>query len=238
MKVSIVIPAYNEEGYIERTLAAVQALSYADKEIIVVDNNCTDTTAKIVGRFPGVMLVSEKRRGTQYARECGRLSATGDIIASLDADCIPPPDWIERALPYFDDPSVAAVSGVYDYYDGSVVFRYGSRLLQTYFYGALHRAFHLFIDRGSIMIGGNNFVRAKALKAIGGYNTSILFYGDDTDTARRISHVGKIRFTGTIVVKTSIRRFRKVGFIRTTWLYVINYLWITVRGKPLHPHSR
>jgi glycosyltransferase involved in cell wall biosynthesis len=66
MKISIVIPAHNEELSIEATLKAAQSQDYPDFEIILVDNNCTDKTAEIATKM-GVKVVSEKNKGTQWS---------------------------------------------------------------------------------------------------------------------------------------------------------------------------
>jgi len=74
---------------------------------------------------------------------------------------------------------------------------------------------------GGVLIGGNNLIRASALQKVGGYNTAIVFYGEDTDTAKRISKTGKIIFAKEIVMKTSVRRFKNEGTLRIS----INYLY-------------
>ena len=71
--------------------------------------------------------------------------------------------------------------------------------------------FHL----GGIIIGGNSFMRAKMLQEIDGFDTSITFYGDDTETARRLSKQGRIVFNPNLIIRTSFRRFKKEGIIKT-----------------------
>ena len=102
MKVSIVIPAHNEESCIEETLRCVLRQNYPDFEVIVVDNNSQDRTAELA-RGMGVKVVHEKNKGTQWARECGRLASTGEIIANLDADCLPETDWLQRGVKHFSN---------------------------------------------------------------------------------------------------------------------------------------
>lgn len=234
MKVSIIIPAYNEEQYIEDTLRSVLKQNYLDVEIIVVDNNSTDRTKEKVREFPGVRLVEEKKRGVQYARERGRQEACGEIIANLDADCLPHPNWVENAIYHFDHPSVVAVSGPYDYYDGTHLFRVASSVIQEIGFNLLHRiAYHSF-GRGVFVMGGNVFIRSDALQKIGGYNTSIAFYGDDTDTANRLLSVGKVLYRNNVRTKSSARRFEKNGAFSVFWKYMINFFWVVIFKKPYH----
>lgn len=74
MKLSIVIPAHNEEGYISNCLDSLNRYIVGDPkllEIIVVDNASTDKTAEIANKFSGVRVVSEPRKGANYARQKG-----------------------------------------------------------------------------------------------------------------------------------------------------------------------
>jgi len=107
MKVSVVIPAYNEENYIEKALLALmqQDLPKEEFEVIVVDNASTDHTHRVVTEFSkqhsNVRVVDKKRKGILFARECGRVAAKGEILARIDANCVPPRDWLKRGVSYF-----------------------------------------------------------------------------------------------------------------------------------------
>jgi len=73
---------------------------------------------------------------------------------------------------------------------------------------------------------------AESLKKIGGINTSIEFYGEDTAIARRLSSVGRVKFLTSIYVFTSDRRFKNEGFVHTGIVYYKNFLSVAFRGKP------
>lgn len=107
LTISLVIPAYNEESHLTACLQAALAQSLPFDEIIVVDNNSTDTTAKIAASFPGVRVVSEKRQGIVFARNRGFNAARGDIIARIDADTTLPVDWAAQIHAFYDQPSHA-----------------------------------------------------------------------------------------------------------------------------------
>src|SRR3990167_5374338 len=108
MKVSVVIPAYNEEKWIGQTLEAILEQDYQDFEVIVVDNASTDKTSDIVKLFKDarITLINEPKKGILYAREAGRKIATGDILAQLDADCLTKKDWISNAVKKFENEKV------------------------------------------------------------------------------------------------------------------------------------
>jgi GT2 family glycosyltransferase len=83
------------------------------------------------------------------------------------------------------------------------------------------------------MVQGGNFVlRREALEEIGGFNTAIAFYGEDTDIARRLNRVGKVKFTFDLKMYSSARRLKKEGMLTIAARYTINYLWTTFRKKP------
>ena len=226
MKVSIVIPAHNEEESIANTLKAVCAFDYPDFEVIVVDNASSDKTGEIASTFP-VKVVREDRKGLLFARECGRCAATGEIIANIDADCLPAKNWLSKNTVYFSDKKVVAVSGPYDYFDGSRIFRFTSLLIQKTAYVFLNKILNA-THRGGVLIGGNNMIRASVLAEIGGYDTSIIFYGEDTNTAKRVSQKGTIAFHPQCVMKTSARRFKKEGFLKITTKYFYHFFKQTV----------
>ncbi|MCX6694895.1 MAG: glycosyltransferase family A protein, partial [Candidatus Altiarchaeota archaeon] len=93
--ITVVIPAYNEEKYIETTLQNLRKQNYKNYRIIVVDNNSKDKTVEIAEKYADEVL-HETRQGAGYARYRGIESAKSTIIASADADSIYPPDWLSR----------------------------------------------------------------------------------------------------------------------------------------------
>ena len=117
MKISIVIPVYNEAGALSACLEAIARQTIRPYEVLVVDNNSTDGTAAIAESFDFVKLLHESRQGVIYARACGFDAARGDIIARIDADSILPADWLESVETVFADEHVDAVSGVAQYYN-------------------------------------------------------------------------------------------------------------------------
>ena len=222
MKISVIIPAYNEEKYITETLKAIVAQDYPDFEVIVVDNASTDYTANLARLFP-VKVVSESKKGTMWACEKGRKEAIGEIIVRMDADCLPKKDWLSKGALLFNDPKVVVVSGPYDYYDASPFFRNASLFIQKYIYVPLNVILQKLHLRAGITVGGNTFARASALVAIGGFNTSITFYGDDTDLPKRMSAVGRVVFSGKVVMPTSARRFNDQGVISLQSKYIFHF---------------
>jgi len=127
-KISVIIPARNEEAVIARLLDALQAQDYPRSlfEIIVVDDHSTDQTADIVQRYSSVRLVSlGSDPGNSYkkkALETGIAAATGEWILTTDADCIPAAGWIRTlAACIRDKEPLFIVAPVYMEPDDSLV---------------------------------------------------------------------------------------------------------------------
>ena len=223
MKISVVIPAYNEEKNIADTIQAVLAQDYNDFEVIVVNNASKDKTAEVASKFP-VNLVHEQRKGLLWARECGRVNAKGDLIVNIDADCLPDSNWLSNGVRHFTDPSIVAVTGPYDYHDGDWLFRNVSLQIQKHLYHLMNSTIQFpYIKKGAVLIGGNNFIRSEVLKKTGGYNTALVFYGEDTDTAKRVSKYGKVKFDKNLQMKTSARRFKDEGTLNITIKYIYHF---------------
>lgn len=95
VSISVVIPVYNDAVMLRECLRALAAQSRPADEIVVVDNSSTDDGAE-VARRAGARVVEEPVRGILAATTAGFDAAHGDILARLDADSVPPPDWLER----------------------------------------------------------------------------------------------------------------------------------------------
>lgn len=99
-KISVIIPARNEEDNIGRLLDALQKQSYSAAliEVIVIDDHSTDNTADIVQQYRFVKLIHLKEDGInsykKKAIETGIAAATGELIVTTDADCIPSTEWL------------------------------------------------------------------------------------------------------------------------------------------------
>jgi glycosyltransferase involved in cell wall biosynthesis len=117
LRVSLVIPAYNEELHLKACLDAIAAQTIQPFEVIVVDNGSADNTAAVACSYPFVRLLTEKRQGVIFARDQGFNAARGDIIGRIDADTLLSADWIETVQTLFTDSAVDAVSGQVHYYD-------------------------------------------------------------------------------------------------------------------------
>ncbi len=235
MKLSFVIPAYNEEQYIGKCLSSIfrelKGRSY-DTEVIVVNNASTDNTRQAALAFPGVTVVDEMTKGIVHARHAGFSASSGELVANIDADTILTPGWLDTVMSEFSkNEKLVGLSGPFVYYDVSKSLQH----FTAFFYrlGYVSYFMNKFVWRvGSMLQGGNFVVRRSALEQAGGFDRNITFYGEDADIARRLHKVGDVKFTFALPMYASGRRIVKEGAFTMGFRYGTNYLWTTFFKKP------
>ncbi len=104
IRVSIVIPAYNEERHVKACLQAIARQTVAPFEVILVDNNSTDGTTAIARQFNFVRVLTAKEQGIVFARNVGFNAVRGDVIGRIDADISLPPNWVEHITAFYEQP--------------------------------------------------------------------------------------------------------------------------------------
>ncbi|MBY0097289.1 glycosyltransferase [Mesobacillus maritimus] len=113
--VSVIIPAYNEEKVVEKTVHSILKSDYPNFEVIVVDDGSTDNTSGVVAKAfseePRVRLITKVNGGKSSAINQGSVESDGEVIIILDADTSIAPNAISLLADYFADERVAAVSG-------------------------------------------------------------------------------------------------------------------------------
>lgn len=203
MKISIIIPALNEAGVIERTLQAVHALS-DPKEIIVVDGGSSDDTPRHAAPYATV-LDAPHGRATQMNR--GAAAASGEVLWFLHADTLPPPDALGHIREAVRQPGVE--SGIF-----RLSFDRDTLPLRLYSWCTRWPWIRIaFGDRGL-------FTTRTAFEAVGGFPPWPLF--EDLELADRLHRRGTFRFLPQAVT-TSARRFQSYGMLRQQLRNL--YLW-------------
>ena len=126
MKISIIISTYNGCQKLKILLNALKKLSLSDAnacEVLIVDNNSSDDTKKVVGDYlssenPTFKYLFEKRQGKSHALNLGIREADGEILVFTDDDCVPDSYWIESIVNEFEsDPSLSVLGGRVELYD-------------------------------------------------------------------------------------------------------------------------
>lgn len=211
--VSVVIPAYNEELWLERCVRALQRQQTdVPYEIIVVDNNSSDGTAEVAQRL-GVRYVFEPRQGLTFARQAGEDAARGEIVAHTDADSEAPPDWIERiAHEFHRSLDVVVVSGPMCFPRAPLAMQIVAPLQNLWVW-----LWWLFTRRLAVLNGCNFAVRAALLVEAGGFAVNLPITGDSRVLAI-LKPYGRARRFGA-KMKTSGRRFHGQGTFSALFFY-------------------
>ena len=190
--VSIIVPVKNEEKVIGRLLKALVNLDYPStkKEIIVVNDESNDRTGEICNQYassyPGLRVFNRPLSSTKAAAlNFGVRYARGQIIGTFDADSVPEPDVLFKAVKHFEDSKVAAVQGricsinanenmltKFLYYEGAVQY-------EVYMKGK--DSLNLFVG----LAGTCQFIRRSVLEEIGGWNENNL--SEDVELSLRLT---------------------------------------------------
>ena len=189
--ISLIIPAYNEEKYIGQCLDSVIKNSKGKFfEIIVIDNASKDNTNIIASRYSNVKVFYEERKGLTRARQRGYNESKGEILAYIDADTIMPEGWYEKTFNEFSkDEKLACLSGPGYFYDVSKLNQW---FLKNIYWRILVMTTYYFV--GYMTLGANFAIKKDVVSKMGEFDTSIEFYGEDVNIARRAHQFGKVKF--------------------------------------------
>jgi peptidoglycan/xylan/chitin deacetylase (PgdA/CDA1 family)/GT2 family glycosyltransferase len=231
--VSVVIPAYNEEDYLPLCLESIRKQDYAgDYEVIVVDNASTDNTAQIA-RDWGVNVVYESKRSPACARQKGAEVATGKIIAFIDADTRAPAHWLSTTVwRFLCEPEMVAITGPYAYSDAGKFTRITS-YVGNFLSIITDQLFRKVFRKGGALWGCNFAVRHSALLEVGGFDTSIKFYGEEYELSLRLKKAGKGCIMPRLFVLTSARRLKRIGIVNQYWNWMVDYFTVLFWYTPI-----
>ena len=227
MKISIVVPAFNEEKLLPASLRAMNesAKTFHERgwetELIVCDNNSTDRTAE-VARAEGARVVFEPINQIARARNCGAAAATGDWLLFVDADSQP-----SREL--FSDVADAIVTG--KYIAGGATVRLDAWFPGMWFFVGL---WNLTSRVKKWCAGSFIFCETEAFRAIGGFSSE-LFASEELDLSRRLATLAKSKGKRMIILRrhplmTSARKMQLYGH-RAHLKFLLKLMW--GRGRVL-----
>lgn len=237
MKISFIIPAYNEEKLISNCIESIKKELFrchkwvTDFEIIVVDNNSTDLTKEIVlnkcSSNSGVKVIDCYEKGVTHSRNEGYKVAKFPYLAFIDADNEIPNGWLDRCMWHFVElTDIIVVTGPVYYENQSKIIKI---LASIYYFFNI-----IFHKMGFVSIQGGNFIVTKrALNIIGGYPTEITFYGEDTNLAVHLSKYGKIYLDRKMWIYSSDRRLKFLGPFNTAFIYALNYFTVNIFKKAI-----
>jgi len=212
-RVSVVVCSYNGARTIGDCLDGLARLDYPDYEVIVVDDGSRDATAAIAHRYAPV-LIQTPNRGLSHARNAGLAAATGEIVAYIDDDARPDPQWLRYLAATFMSTAHAGVGGpnIAPPGDGPI-----AECVARAPGGPVHV---LLNDREAEHIPGCNMAfRKSRLEAIGGFDPQFRTAGDDVDVCWRLLERGWTLGFHSAALVWHHRR----NSLRTYWRQQIGY---------------
>jgi putative phosphoesterase len=200
--VSVVIPVKNDALLLAQCLDALARQTVTPREIVVVDNGSTDDSVE-VAQAAGARVIRETTPGIPAASSAGYDAALGDIIARLDADCVPPPDWVQRLRDDLSaDPGLAAVTGGAIFYDGPRRLR---GVLAALYLGSYFAVFYPTLAHFPLF-GSNLGLRRSAWLGISGeVHRGDTRLHDDIDLSFHLGPERRIRFDPRLRIQISMR---------------------------------
>ena len=238
--VTVMIPAYNEEAVIERSIRTVLASTDVRIEVIVIDDGSKDRTSEIVrdafAGDPRVRLLTLENGGKARALNRGLDLATGEIVIALDADTQFEPTTIARLARWFGDPKLGAVAGNAKVGNRvNLVTRW--QALEYITAQNLERRALASLNAMTVVPGAVGAWRLEAIRSVGGYPDDTL--AEDQDLTIAIQRAGwKVHYDQFAVAWTeSPESFKGLAKQRFRWAYgTLQCLWkhgtIIGRGKP------
>jgi glycosyltransferase involved in cell wall biosynthesis len=231
-KVSLYIPCFNSEQVIEQCITAILSQTRVPDEIIVVDDGSADRTAEIASRYRVKVASHAVNLGIGAARNTGIRSSSGDLVASIDADCVARPDWLETLMRCLEDELVAGAGG---------------RLIETKCESLPDRwrTSHMrqdwgeeFVANPPFLFGNNTLFRKAALEKAGQYNEKLRTNFEDVTMGRKLTQLGFNTSYEPRAVVEHLRTDTIASILRTNWkwrflgystditfLNVIRHMW-------------
>lgn len=222
--ISVVIPTFNHEEYIEEAIQSVLEQTYKNYEIIVVDDGSKDNTRNIIRKFENnIKYIHQKNQGPSFARNRGLKKASGGLIAFLDADDV----WMKEKLDLqYDmiqqDMSIGIVGcSAYDIdKNGNIIDQWSSKDFQS----------HIdFLEELSIrneFYGGTSgaLIKKECFEKVGLFN-EYLHFGEDWDMWLRITKIYNVRFAKEFLVKIrkhdSPKGYKNIELVKNNIFYII-----------------
>jgi GT2 family glycosyltransferase len=213
--ISVVIPAYNSAGHLQRSLKALVSSTVKPCEVVVVNDGSTDETATIAESFGVRVLTIAGPKGPAVARNLGASVTTGNIILFVDADVCVAPDTLDRLLKIFEiDSTVSAVIGAYDSFPSAPDFLSQYRnLMHAFVHGSHARMVTTFWS-------GCGAIRREVFLSHGGFSEGYRQPAvEDIELGYRLSRSGCRIYLDPEIQVTHLKRWTLTGLLKTDIFY-------------------
>ncbi len=220
MKISVVIPVYNEEERILNTLNHIYDNSEQPFEVIVADGCSTDKTVELIRQYyPQVIVVNNERKSAAAGRNVGIKKAKGTVIAFTDGDCLVDKGWLKQIRIAFESNEIDGVGG-------KVLVAPPINHYEEYWGNLAWKLIMNFPDEGyevkeqtlnDAFVTANCAYKRKLLYEIKGFSNFFANNAEDVDLCwRALKHGAKLRYEPSIIIYahnvTTIQGIAKKSF--------------------------
>ena len=217
--VAFYIPVYNVEPYLRSAIEGILSQSHPIDALLVVNDGTRDDSIAIAREYPVTILEHPENRGLAAARNTAFRNTTCDLIASVDTDACPDPDWLRHAVMTFENApsSLAAVGGM-------LIEAYTDTVPDAW--RAAHLAQHWGCARqypSPLLFGANTVFQREALVSVGGYDERFRTNTEDADMDRRLRAQGYDVAYEPAMKAHHMRRDTVSSLLHTRWNYEFWY---------------
>jgi glycosyltransferase involved in cell wall biosynthesis len=215
MGLTVYIPCFNAEPYIETSIRCLLNQTRPPDEILVIDDGSTDRSLEFASRFPVRVIRHERNRGLAAARNTAFVNAKHELVGAIDADVFAEPNWLGCLLTHFEDERVVGTGG---------------RLIEQFrdTPADAWRFLHLCQDMGEKRIdiewpshrclgGFGTILKKRSVAEVGGYNESYRTNYEDVDMCERLVRAGHKLVFEPLAVARHQRRDNVRSIVRTAW---------------------
>jgi cellulose synthase/poly-beta-1,6-N-acetylglucosamine synthase-like glycosyltransferase len=234
LPVTIIVPSYNEENTVAASVDSLLALDYPkDKlSIILVNDGSTDRTQEVLERYrsnPQVVILSKENGGKHTALNLALKSVRSELVGCLDADTFVSPDALLKIVPYFENPSVMAVTPSIKVHEPRTILQLIQKV--EYSFGIFIRRMYASMNAIVVIPGAFSIFRAEVFQKLGGYRKA--HFTEDMEMGLRMQkhHYRIVNSLSASVYTTAPRRFPELYRQRVRWTY--GYLKNTIDYREL-----
>lgn len=188
MKISFIVPCYNEVENIEECINSLLQQIVPIDEILIVDDGSNDATRNILKKIESQkvkVILNERNRGRPFSLNRGLEIANGTVICIIDADCRPEETWLKRGISKLKKSDVA--SGPYTVPPNGNAIQIGHQIVNDFFRSRI---------QSNYVTGGNLIIKKEILHQIGGFDENSP-YGEDYNLSRELAKRGTKIYYGS-----------------------------------------
>lgn len=213
-KVSLYIPCFNAAKTIESCLDAVLKQTFPLEEIVIIDDGSNDKTVELASCYP-VKIVRQINKGLAAARNTAIKNMNTEFIASVDADCLPEPNWLEQLMSRFNSPKIAGAGGnLLETYSSTIFDIWRSVHMKQYWEKETTPSF---------LFGSNTVFRKETLVEVGLYNEDLRSNYEDVDICEHLKKKGYNLIYEPKAIVDHIKSDDLCSVLNTYWKWNIGY---------------